>query len=99
MNRLTERKGSRAATDRNHGQEHRECCGERATTPPLLLTLALALGLITVMVSLVGGPSAQKARAMPGDPPQSVRNEIGGGVIRVATSGEDTPGCGAEGNE
>jgi hypothetical protein len=98
VNQLAEWKRSRAATSSNHDPEGQECCGERTATPPLLLTLALALGLIAVMVSLVGGPSVQKVQAMPGDPSHSVQNEIGGGVIRVATSGEDTPGCGAEEN-
>ena len=94
MNQLTEWKKSRGATDNSHGLERRECSGERAATHPLLLTLALALGLIAVMVSLVEGPSVQKAQAMPGDPSQSVQNDIGGGVIRVATSGVNTTGCG-----
>ena len=35
---------------------------------------------------------------MPGEPSYTVQNEIGEGVICVAMSGEDTPGCGAEEN-
>ena len=33
---------------------------------------------------------------MPADPWQSVLNEVGAGVLRVATSGTDTTGCGVE---
>ena len=35
---------------------------------------------------------------MPGDPSFIAQDEIDEGVIRVAISGEDAPGCGTEGN-
>jgi hypothetical protein len=64
----------------------------------LLIALGLALGLSVALVWLVGGPISREAQAMPGDPSPVERDRIGEGVIRVATSGEDTPGCGGEGN-
>ncbi|NIV34868.1 MAG: hypothetical protein GWN58_37060, partial [Anaerolineae bacterium] len=97
MNRLTGWKRNRAATVSNHSPEGQECCGERTTTPPLLLTLALALGLIAVMVSLVGGPTTREARAMPGDQAYSLQSGTSGGIRYVAMSGEDDSGCEAEG--
>jgi hypothetical protein len=63
-----------------------------------LVTLALAQGLIVAQVWLVASPVSQEAQAMPGDLSQSAQDKIEEGVIRVAISGEDTPGCGAEGS-
>ena len=86
------------ATCSNHGQERRKWGGIRTANPHLLITLALALGPIVALVWLAGGPVSREAQAMPADPSYSVQDEIDEGVIRVAISGEDTPGCGAEGN-
>jgi hypothetical protein len=50
------------------------------------------------MVLLVGGPAVREARAMASPPVRDVQGETSGGVVRVAISGEDLPGCGAQEN-
>lgn len=64
----------------------------------LAIPLALALGLMVTLIWFVGGPVTPEAQAMPGDPPQMEGDELDVGVIRVAVSGTDIPGCGAENN-
>jgi len=98
VNRLPGWKRSIPATCSSYGQERRKGGGARTAHPHLLITLALALGLIVALVWLVGGPVSREAQAMPGDPSHIEQDEIDEGFIRVAISGEDTPGCGAEGN-
>jgi len=51
---------------------------------PLLIALALGLGLTLALLGLSGSPS------------EVVLSQSGTGVIRVATTGSDTPGCGSE---
>ena len=86
------------ATWRNHGQERRKCGGIRTAKRYLPITLALALGMIVALVSVVGGLASREVQAMPGEPSSIGQDEIDEGFIRVAISGEDTPGCGAEGD-
>ena len=53
----------------------------------LLVASALGIGLCLILVQLAGGRDLPVALAQPGT-----------GVVRVATSGNDAPGCGGEAN-
>ena len=86
------------ATCSSHQQERRNHGGTRAANRALLITLSLALGLIVALVWLVGGPDLGEVQAMLGDASHHAQGEIDAGVIRVATTGGDTAGCGSEGN-
>ncbi len=73
-------------------RRHRD--GSGAANRALVITLALALGVIVAMVWLVGGPISREVQAMPSDSALGEPEQLDGGIIRVATTGEDTPGCG-----
>ncbi|MFN2220651.1 MAG: hypothetical protein ACK2UA_18725, partial [Anaerolineae bacterium] len=75
---------------------HPRCREPRPAHRALLVTLTLALGLIVAMVWLVGGPASPAAQAMPGNRLTSAQDDLDAGVIRVATTGEDTAECGTE---
>jgi len=87
------------ATCSSHQQERRVRGGAGTANRFLLITLVLALGLIVALVWLVAGPVSREALAMPGDASHITQDQSGEGFIRVAISGDDRPGCGAEGDE
>jgi hypothetical protein len=83
-------------TQREQRPPHLHCREPGPAHRALLVTLGLALGLIVAMVWLVGVPTSPAAQAMPGIRPMSEQDDLDAGVIRVATTGEDTPECGTE---
>ncbi len=83
----------RGSTELRGGRDHDE---PGAANRALAITLALALGLIVAMVWLVGSPAPREVQAMPGDAAPREPEQLDGGIIRVATTGEDTDGCGRE---
>ena len=98
MNRLPRWRRDARKVRGNEGPEREERDGAGRAIPQLLISLGLVLGLVAAMMSLVGSPAAREARAMAGDPAHSVQNATTGKIICVATSGEDRPDCGTEGN-
>jgi hypothetical protein len=68
----------------------------RSANRALLFALALALGLIFALVWTAAGPVSPTVRAMPGDPVLLEPHDLDFDVIRVATTGENTPACGTE---
>jgi hypothetical protein len=83
-------------THHSEGQAHRNSGPAPTTSPPLLIALALALGLMAALIGFSGGPLSREAQALAGDLPHMEREELDQSVIRVAVSGTDTPGCGTE---
>jgi hypothetical protein len=81
-----------------HGPERRNRSSARTADQHLLITLALALGLMVALVLLVGGTTSREVQVLAGHPSYSVQNTTSEEAICVATSGVDTPGCGAGGS-
>jgi len=69
------------------------------TGPPLTalpITLILVLGLMATLVWMVGFPTSREVQAMPAAPLALEVRALDAEFIRVATTGEDTEGCGVE---
>ena len=79
-------------TDTWQAQRNRNGSGWACIALPV--TLALALGLMATLVWMVRVPNSRGVQAMPGDRSPLEQREIDADVIRVATTGVDTPDCG-----